>query len=156
MLFVGTREIGQYVITVQPSPMELMENKFYLSESMKPFIAPYTKPYEDLNRDYYHCRVERKTPLGVVMVDLNKETDFDCVSFQFPPKPIKYKSKKNKHKSDEDDKKEVPPTAEELIYETEYRFWRHNHDINTYLDTDLYLHRTSVEKVIAKCLEKAS
>lgn len=151
MLFVGTRQIGQYTVTIQPPCMELLKNKFYLSEWLKPLVAPYTKPDDDLNREYYYVHVERRNQDFPITIDLNKDENFDCVSFQFPPKPIKYKSKKNKYKSEEEDKEEVPPTPEELIYETEYRFWRHNHDINPYLDGELLLHRTTIEKVISKC-----
>lgn len=131
MFRVGNIYSKKYVVRVSVPPHSLLENAWYLTPAIKELVASCYKSTYDESRQFFLCHVM----LGLnnpIMVDLNKDTSFPFVSFRFPPK-----SNSN-------------PSPQDVIYETEYRYWNANKD---YYDPMLYLHHSTIEKVIDKCAE---
>lgn len=131
MFRIGAISTRKYTVRVIPPPMDLSENKFYLAEETKKLVAPFCKDFYDYDRRFFLCGVNDVK--RNVYVDLVKNDDFPFVSYRFPPKQA--------------GKEQTP---EEAIYETEYRYWAHNKE---HQQSMLYLHRSTLEKVIDRCVE---
>lgn len=131
MFRIGNIYSKKYVVRVSVLPHSLLKDAWYLTPAIKELVAPYYKLVYDDSRQFFLCSVVRGLD-DPTMVDLNKDANFPFVSFRFPPKP------------------NSSPSPADTIYETEYRYWNHNKD---YYDPMLYLHRSTIEKVIDKCAE---
>lgn len=129
MFSIGTVNTKKFSIRIVPSPLELLENKHYLTEEMKKQVAPYCKTYFDYKRKFFLCQVlltDKK--IGSSYVDLNKSADFPCVSFKEAPK-------------------------KEDAYQTEYRYYQ---SVKDHPSPMIYLHRDTLEKVLDRCVELSS
>lgn len=131
MFRIGTVYTKKFTVKITPPHLDLIENKQYLSPEIKKMVTPFCKPYYDYSRVWFYCSVIKVADYNYY-VDLHADQDFPSVSFRFPPKVI------------------AVPTDEESIYETEYRYWKHNKDFQQSM---LYLHRSSIEKIINRCRE---
>lgn len=131
MFRLGNIYSKKYVVRVAVPSYSILENAWYLTPIIKELVASCYKSSYDESRQFFLCSVVRGLD-NPIMVDLNKDTNFPFVSFRFPPKP------------------NSNPSIEDTIYETEFRYWNHNKD---HYDPMLYLHRSTIEKVIAKCAE---
>jgi hypothetical protein len=102
----------------------IQSKKFLIRVSPLPSLADRKGGY-DYSLQFFLCLVHRLP--GPMMVDLNKDEDFPFVSFRFPPK-----------------------TSGDPIYQEEYRYFSH---VKEHYNPMLYLHRSSIEKVIDRCFE---
>jgi hypothetical protein len=110
----------------------IRSKKFAIRVSPPPFAE---RPY-DYSQKFFLCHVMRLGKNGMnFMVDLHKDEDFPSISFRFPPKS----------------KGEL--SIEEAIYAAE---WNHWNGIKDNYDPMLYLHRSSIEKIISRCFELSS
>jgi hypothetical protein len=130
MFRIGTIRTTKYTIRIAPPPMDLLENKFYLPMEIRQLMEVYWKGFYYYDREYFLCIVNDAKRNAYV--DLVKDERFPFVSFRFPPKSSKEQ------------------TPAEAIYETEYRYWAHNKD---HQQPMLYLHHSTLEKVIDRCKE---
>jgi hypothetical protein len=130
MFRIGTLYTTRYTIVISPPPMDLLQNKFYLNEETKRLIASSCRSFYDYEREYFLCSVHTKYG---AYVDLAKDDNFPFISFRFPP----WKTGKDR-------------TPEETIYENQYRYWAHIKDQQQPM---LYLHHSTISRVIDKCKE---
>lgn len=129
MFRVGNIYSKKFVVKVACPPHSLLDNAWYLTPSIKKLVEPYYKTTYDETRQFFLCNVVRGLT-NPTMVDLHRDDDFPFISFRFPPKPNE------------------KPLLEDTIYETEWRYWNHNKD---HYAPMLYLHRSSIEKIIDRC-----
>lgn len=126
MFRIGTIYLGPFELRVSPPPFDLAEYKGYLAPAVKEMVLPFCKDYFDYTREFILLRViVNYSSDGPAMVRLPGNPEFPFIDFR-------------------------TPKSKDAIYEAEYRYWE---AVKGQIDPVPLLHRSTVEKVIARCQE---